>query len=42
MSQKMQNTTDERWSHTDAAHQEQKIMFNQILKMLQDMKDADN
>jgi chromosome segregation ATPase len=42
MSHKMQYTPHDTWSHTDAENQEPKLMLNQILKMLQDIKDANN
>jgi hypothetical protein len=42
MSHKMQNTPDERWSHTDAANQGPKVIYSQIVKMSQDRKGSNN
>jgi len=41
-SHKMENMPHEKCSHFEASNQETKAMFNHILKMLQDMKDAQN
>jgi hypothetical protein len=39
-SHKMENTPYERLSYTETTTQETKALFSQILKMLQDKKDA--
>jgi hypothetical protein len=41
-SHKMETTPHEKRSHTEATNQETQVMFSQILKMLQDIKDAHN
>jgi hypothetical protein len=41
-SHKIEITPHEKWSHTEATNQETQVMFSQILKMIQDIKDAHN